>query len=315
MKMPEDSVRIAVVGATGQVGFPLAQSLTNAGHDVTAISRIRTAQNGRKLDLLTDAGVSLAFCEDYTDTDAMIEIFQGHDTVVVATRMNTAIAGEVGGHIIDAAAAAGVTRFVPDEFGTHTLALEYGCGTLFDVKKKTQERVIASGMNYTLMFTGGFFDYFLPNLRLFDRITTFGDLSIQFATHDISDIAEISARSVVDSRTVNKAVQIHGNVVTQTEVVEILRDCWPDYGFEYEHVTTEDIIYQKEHADPKLVSAKGGAEPDRERAGINYTIWVLGRLSAPNHENTLNASHLFPDYVYKKPEDVLCDRNFVFGDK
>lgn len=313
--MSEDSVRIAVVGATGQVGFPLAGSLTNAGHSVTAISRKRTEQNSQKLDQLTNAGVALAFCEDYTDTEAMTGFFRGHDTVVVATRMNTAIAGEVGGHIVDAAAAAGVTRFVPDEFGTHTLALEYGCGTLFDVKKKTQERVIASGMDYTFMFTGGFFDYFLPNLRLFDRITTFGDLSIRFATHDIDDIAEISARSIVDSRTVNKAVQIHGNVVTQTEVVSMLRDCWPDYVFEYEHVTTDAIVYQKEHADPELVSAKGGAEPDRERAGINYTIWVLGRLSAPDHENTLNASDLYPDYVYRKPKEVLCDRSFVFGEE
>ena len=169
-------------------------------------------------------------------------------------------------------------------------------------------------MDYTLIFTGGFFDYFLPNLRLFDKITTFGDLSVSFATHDINDIAAVAARSVVDDRTINKAVQIYANVVMQTEVVDILRNCWPNHEFQYEHISPEEIAHRREHADPTTVSAKGGAESDRERAGINYTIWVLGRLSAPEHENTLNASDLYPDYVYRKPVEVLCDSEFVFGD-
>jgi hypothetical protein len=50
--------------------------------------------------------------------------------------------------------------------------LDYGVGTLFEARKKFQEQVFASGLEWTLIFPGGIFDYFLPNLRLFEKITT-----------------------------------------------------------------------------------------------------------------------------------------------
>ena len=37
-----------------------------------------------------------------------------------------------------------------------------------------------SGIGWTLYYNGGIFDYFLPNLRFFRKITTFGDLDLPF---------------------------------------------------------------------------------------------------------------------------------------
>jgi hypothetical protein len=64
---------------------------------------------------------------------------------------------------------------------------------------------MASKMEWTLMFTGGIFDYFLPNLRFFEQITTFGDVHCTFPAHALADIAAVSALTIADSRTVNKA--------------------------------------------------------------------------------------------------------------
>lgn len=312
--MPDRSCRrIAVIGATGQVGWTLTRELKRLGHEVLAVSRGRTAGNMSRLDALEDSGVRTVFQADLTDVDCLTAALDGCDTAVVALRANARLIREVEPPILEAARRAQVQRFVPDEFGTHTRALEYGVGTLFDAKKEFQEQVFASGLEWTLLFPGGIFDYFLPNLRLFERITTFGNLQCAFPTHSIDDIGAVCARAVADPRTANKAVQMYANVVTQQYLLDVLLRLWPDYPFKFEHVSTEKILYLKDHGDPDRISAKGGVEPDRERHGINYATYVLGRLACPDDPDTLCANDLYPDHVYTRPEEALADPEFVFG--
>jgi uncharacterized protein YbjT (DUF2867 family) len=306
--------RIAVFGATGQVGMVLSRELNRLGHEVIAVSRGRSTSNRLQLDTLEALGMRLAFQEDLTDVNRLAAVLSGCDVAVVALRANARLVRELEPPILEAARLAKVCRFVPDEFGTHTKALDYGVGTLFDAKKEFHEQVFKSGLAWTLIFPGGIFDYFLPNLRLFERITTFGNLQCPFPTHSIEDIGAISARAVTDPRTVNKAVQMYANVVTQEQLVQELRRIWPDYHFEIEHVPTESIVYLKDHGDPVQVSAKGGAEPDRERHGINYATYVLCKLASLDDPDTLNANDLYPEHVYKKPEEALADPKFVFGE-
>jgi uncharacterized protein YbjT (DUF2867 family) len=305
--------RVAVIGATGQMGFPLSRELCCLGHGVVAVSRGRSSGNASRLDLLASLGAEVAFQEDLTDIDRMAGLLSGCDVVVVALRANAGLVRELEPPILEAARRARVRRFVPDEFGTHTKGLPYGVGTLFDAKKEFQERLFASGLEWTLIFPGGLFDYFLPNLRLFGKITTFGDLRCAFPVHSVEDVGAIAARAVTDPRTANKAVQMHANVVTQEELVAMLKRSWPDYPFEFEHVPTETILFLKDHGDPVQVSARGGAEPDRERHGINYAVYVLCKLASLDDPDTLNASDLYPEYVCRKPEEALSDQAFVFG--
>lgn len=305
---------IAVIGATGQVGMSLCRALNRLGHEVKAVSRGRSANNQNQLDALEALGISTVFQQDLKDIDSMAAALSGCDVAVVALRANARLVRDLEPPILEAARLAQVRRFVPDEFGTHTKALEYGVGTLFDAKKEFQEQVFASGLEWTLVFPGGIFDYFLPNLRLFERITTFGNLQCTFPTHAIEDIGTISARIVTDPRTANKAVQMYANVVTQEQLVNELKRIWPDYDFEVEHVPTETILYLKDHGDPSRISAKGGSEPDQERHGINYATYVLCRLACLDDLDTLNANDLYPDHVYQKPEEALADPKFVFGD-
>jgi dTDP-D-glucose 4,6-dehydratase len=58
-------------------------------------------------------------------------------------------------------------------------------------------------------------------------------------------------------------VQVHANLVSQRELLDMLKCFWPNHKFDFEHVSTEEIIYLKDHADPLKISAKAGAEPDR----------------------------------------------------
>jgi predicted amino acid dehydrogenase len=58
---------IAVVGATGLIGFPIAKAVLSLGHSLIAISRGKTETNAKKLELLEQLGAKLVFCslDDY----------------------------------------------------------------------------------------------------------------------------------------------------------------------------------------------------------------------------------------------------------
>ena len=114
-----------------------------------------------------------------------------------------------------------------------------GGGEIFDHKKRFHELLFESGIGWTLYYNGGIFDYFLPNLRFFRKITTFGNLDLPIYTHDIEDIGYIGALAITDDRTLNRCFQVDYNALTQNEMLASLKKYWPDYPFEYEHFSSE----------------------------------------------------------------------------
>ena len=303
-------MRVAVLGATGQVGTPLAHGLLANGHKVVAITRGRSARNEAKLRALEELGAELAFCEDLSDVDGLAPLLEGCEVLVASVAAEETFLVEVQPKVLEAAIKAGVKRFVPNEFGAHTQGLPMGAGVVFDHKKRFQEKLFASGLDWTLYYNGGIFDYFLPNLRFFEKITTFGDLDLPLYTHHVRDIGAVAALAVVDPRAAKRCVQVDYNVLSQRQMLELLKQCWPDYPFEYQHYSTEYIVRMKEEAGDE-VSAKQGAETDKERWGINYVCYVAGKLATFN-DITLRATELYPDYQCIKPIEMLQDPTFVF---
>ncbi|MGR5145709.1 NmrA family NAD(P)-binding protein [Photobacterium alginatilyticum] len=299
---------VAVIGAAGQVGTPLTRGLLSLGHDVTIITR--KMQKDAKLKAFEELGASVSFCADMHDADIMADILQGVDTLVASVPGSKSIIEQSEPVWLEAALKAGVKRFVPTEFGCHTQALEMGDGEVFDNKKRFHDLLMSTGIGWTLFYNGGIFDYFLPNLRFFRKITTFGELELPIYTHDIDDIGYLAALAVTDERTLNKCVQVDFNALSQHDMLALLKQYWPDYSFEYEHFSSEYITTMKESAGDE-VTAKKGSETDKERWGINYAIYVIGKLAAFN-EQTLRTSELYPDYVCKRPEEVLNEAKFVF---
>ena len=301
---------VAVIGATGQIGTPLTKSLLKEGHTVTILTRERNRANETQLADHEGRGAKVVICPEMQNVDAVADALKGCDTLVASVPGSKTIIQESEPIWLKAAVKAGLDRFAPTEFGCHTQAIEMGDGEIFDHKKRFHELLFASGIGWTLYYNGGFFDYFLPNLRFFRKITTFGNLELPIYIHDIEDIGYIGALAVTDHRTLNKCVQVDYNALTQNEMLALLKKYWPDYPFEYEHFSSEYIIKMKEKAGDEI-SAKKGAETDKERWGINYVIYVIGKLAAFT-DQTLRATELFSDYVCKRPEEALSDPKFVF---
>ena len=304
--------KLAVIGATGQIGFGLSLALLKLGHSVVAITRQKNKGNQEEISLLQSNGADIIECGDYSHKEKLIAAFSGCDTVVVAMRANAAIIREVEPIILEAAVEADVKRFVPDEFGCHTLCVNYGEGLLFDAKKDLHQKIFKSGLNWTFVYNGVIFDYMLPNFRMWDQITTFGDINVTLTTHDLHDIVTVAAMAITDDRTKNKAVQICANQLSQKEMIAMLKEYWPDKLGDIEHISSETIIDLKENSDPLKISAKGGFEPDRERHGINYVVYVIGKLFKTDRSDTVIAQDLFPDYQFKTPKEALSDPDFVF---
>lgn len=303
--------RVAVIGAAGQVGTTLTKGLLSLGHEVVVLTRGRSGNSDDKLAGYEALGARIEAVADMQDVSLMAKALKGIDILICAVPGSKEIITNAQPVWLDAAVKAGVKRFVPTEFGCHTQALAMGEGEVFDNKKQFHEKLFKADIGWTLFYNGGIFDYFLPNLRFFRKITTFGDLSLPIYTHHIDDIGYVAALALTDERTLNKCVQMDFSAISQTDMLNALKANYPEYRFEYEHFSGEFITEERLRASDEVTAKKGG-ETDKERWGINYVIYVLGKL-AMFTDGTLRTSELYPDYqVSMTPAEAIADPGFVF---
>lgn len=180
--------RVAVLGASGTIGFELSQSLLALGHELLAIARGRAPENAELLDRLVAAGAQLCYQPDLTDTATLARALRGWEVLVVTIRASPRIIPATEPAILQAALQAGISRFVPDDFGTHSMATPYGVSAHFDAKKRFHEHLEASGMPWTVIYPGGIAEYFLPNLRPPATVYAWGDRSLRLPLHTLRDI-------------------------------------------------------------------------------------------------------------------------------
>jgi uncharacterized protein YbjT (DUF2867 family) len=308
--MSASAAKVAVLGASGTIGFVVSQSLLELGHDVLAISRGRTEENAERLERLAADGAGLAFEPQLTDVDSLARLLEGWDVLVVAMRASPRIIEATEPAILAAAQLAGIARFVPDDFGTNSMATDYGVSAHFDAKKRFHEQLDASGMPWTVIYPGGIAEYFLPNLRPPPTVYAWGDRRLRFPIHTLRDIGAISARAVTDPRTVGSGVQMYACLVTTDEMIDTLERNWPQVPYELRTLSSEELEHLHRHGN---VDPGGERLSEREIMGISYANYVLGLLGAPDHPGTLSASVLYPEYTYQDPLALLADPAFVFG--
>ncbi len=299
---------IAIVGSTGQIGRYLTENLLAAGHRVRMIARKRDASTNKMVTDFESKGADFLLVEDTANPDKMFEAMKGCDTFVAAVPGSQDIILKLEPIWLEAAKKAGIKRFVPTEFGAHTRNIDYGDGIIFDHKKDFHKKLFNSGLDWTLIYNGIIHDYALPNMRFFNEITTFGNLDIPIYTHVIEDIGRHAALAITDDRTRNKCVQMDYQCISQKQMVQFVKKYWSCEPLVYKYYSTKYIQLQKENAGDQI-SAKAGAETDKERWGINNVVYVLGKLHAFTDE-TVRSSTLWPDFVSKTPEDSIKDPRF-----
>jgi uncharacterized protein YbjT (DUF2867 family) len=302
--------RVAVIGASGTIGFVTARALVEQGHDVLAVTRGRSADNNARLDELAAAGAVLHEQPDLAAEAPLAAALRGWQVLVVTMRASPRIIPALEPAILRAALRADVERFVPDDFGTNSKATPFGLSAHFDAKKRFQEELEASGMPWTVIYPGGIAEHFLPNLRPPATVYRWGDVRLPLALHTLADIGAVTARAVTDPRTVGHAVQLHANLLTTEQMIERLERNWPGQRFAVDTRTSDQLERLRRDGNPDPGDQRLA---EREIMGISYANYVLGLLAVPDQPATLSATALYPEYDYTDPLELLADPAFVFG--
>ncbi|KAI1749144.1 NAD(P)-binding protein [Xylaria castorea] len=232
--------KVAIAGSTGNLGPAVLQQLLEAGLDVTVLTRKQASHN-----LPSSAKVVEV---DYESLESLTNALQDHDAVV-STLGGAALAGQL--LLVEAAAKAGVKRFVPSEFGSNTVHPKTSQLPAFKGKLAVQaalkKEAQTSGMTYTLVLTGPFFDWGLRVGLVADvkgrNITLWDGGDRVFSTTSLPTIG----RAVVGvlkhpEETKNRAVYVQDTALSLKQLLEIAKRATGSDDWKVDNTSLDDHV-------------------------------------------------------------------------
>ncbi|KAF6816491.1 NmrA-like family protein [Colletotrichum plurivorum] len=244
--------KVAIVGASGNLGPKVLGGLIDGGFDVTVISRQESTAT-------FPAGVTVKKI-DLSSAEAVTEALKGQDAVVSTAATTAAGAQKL---LIDASVAAGVKRFIPSEFGIHTReARGTKIGALLTPKIQNTDYLIElakkhESFSWTGIAVGPFFDWSFGNgllgLDIKNKtVNIFDSGNEPFSPSSLAFIGKSVAGVLKNPEaTANKYITVASFTTTQRELLKIVEE---ETGatFTVNNVKTSDL---EKTADEKL--AKG----------------------------------------------------------
>lgn len=236
----ENYTKVAVAGATGNLGPSIVAALVNAKFQVFALSRsgntsgLPSSVKTVKVDYTVHASVVAALKDN--GIEALVSNLPKHDEQIP---------------LIDAAIEAGVKRFLPSDFGSNVSGNEK-CAELpvFKNGKKVVQEYLKKKqgqISWTVIVNGIFFDWglkvgFLMNFH--GGVTPLYDNPD--AKHSMTTLADVgqAVAGVLHhpEETKNKSVYVQSACLSQTELLAIAKKIKPDAEFPTEKADTEDLM-------------------------------------------------------------------------
>ncbi|MET9609277.1 NAD(P)H-binding protein [Streptomyces sp. NPDC006512] len=203
---------IVVTGATGNIGRPLTQALTEAGQEVTAVSRHAAAVPNGARHVVADLAEPSGFKPALAGANALFLLLSGD---LHATGANPA-------DIIGEAAASGVRRVVL----LSTLGVVTRPSGRTRIAMRALEDVLRdSGLEWTVLRPGGFASnalWWADSVRTRRVVAApFGDVGVPVI--DPADIAAVAAACLVDDRHTGGVYELTGpEVITPRRQAEAI---------------------------------------------------------------------------------------------
>ncbi len=209
--------RIAVIGGHGKVALQLAGILTDRGDEVSSVFR-----NPEHTDDVAATGASPVVADiERLDTDALAGLLTGHDAVVFSAgagggnpARTYAVDRDAAIRVIDAAARAGVKRFVMvSYFGAgpdHGVPSENSFFPYAEAKAAADAHLRASGLDWTVLGPG--------HLTLEPQT---GRIELGRGTGEVSraDVAAVVAAALVDDSTIGRTIDFNNGDVPIVEAL------------------------------------------------------------------------------------------------
>lgn len=260
-------MKVALAGATGNLGGPVLKALLDAGLFVTVISRV----GGGSAKLKPHPNITVKEV-NFGSAEDIIPALQGVQ-VVVACLATLAIGNQ--NPLIDAAEAAGVERFIPAEFGMD--ALNPLCAVLpVCVPKVTTQKYLLEkhkanpNFTYTAIANGLFLDWglkfgFIVNPAK-HTATLYNGGDVPFSATNLADVAKAVLGVIHNqAQTANRVVYIHSAVTTQNRLIQYAKD---KDGKDWEATCRDTEAIRQE----SMAELSKGAEADIDAAMYGFCI-------------------------------------------
>jgi uncharacterized protein YbjT (DUF2867 family) len=244
-----------IVGATGYLGGDICRRLVAAGQPVRAL--VRETADPARVTALRALGVELV-PGDLKDKASLARACAGVDAVVstAATTLSrqpddsieaTDLQGQKD--LVDAAAAAGVERFVYVSVAGYLPADE----PFLAAKRAVEEHVRKSGMTYTNLRPGSFMEVWLGPAAGVDLaagragVAGAGDVPVSWIS--LGDVAEFAVRALDHPAAANRDLELGGpEALTALEAIGILEEL-SGRPFEVQHIPVAALEAQAAHAE------------------------------------------------------------------
>lgn len=233
---------VAVAGAAGDLGTPVLNAIVNSGKfNVTVL--VRTAGKATFPSSVKEVEA------DFTSVSSLTNALKGQDALV-STVGTSGLQGQT--LLIDASIAAGVSRFIPSEFGSDLDNPKVGALPVFGykmaVKQYAEEKASEHpNFSYTNIRNAAFLDWGLEKSFLLDwasgkpRIYDSGDQLLSATT--LATVGQAVVGVLLHpEETKNRAVRIHDLSISQNKLVAIAKKISPNRTLEPYHDSTEEIF-------------------------------------------------------------------------
>lgn len=226
--------KVALVGAHGTLGAPILEALLAAG--IFEVTLLRRASSSSTSSSSSAAGrVRTAVVDDELSVESLTAALAGQDACIACFRPR-----DPGAHLrlADAAAAAGVQRYIPADYGScdASTARAQELVPLFLNKERVRERLRehaareGSRFTWTALVVGHFFDWGLRERFLhFDLATCTADIlddgTLRSSTTTLARIADVVVRVLRDEYEAvsrNRTLFLQSFCVSQLDVLASL---------------------------------------------------------------------------------------------
>ena len=215
---------------------------------------------------------------DYESLDSLTNALKGQDAVV-STLASLAIGNQL--LLVEAAAKAGVKRFIPSEFGSNLLNEKTRALPVYKDKVAVQEALkkeaAAGGMTYTLVFNGPFLDWgvmvgFIVNLKN-KSVDLYDGGDRMFSTTTLASIGKAAAGILKHpERTKNRTVYVQDTATTLRKMTAMGKKATGSTEWNENVVPVDELLGQ-------AWAELGKAQPNPDNFVMNFIkagIWGEG---------------------------------------
>jgi uncharacterized protein YbjT (DUF2867 family) len=215
---------IVIVGATGNLGGKIVDSLLTKGVEVRAIVRLET--DLKKIDALKQKGVKV-FQVDTSNKSEVAKHCVGAECVVSALAGLRDTIFDAQKIILDAAVEANVQRFIPSDYSIDFTNLEEGQNRNLDMRRDFHKYLEQLPIKATTIFNGPFMDLLTTDMPLIlfkqKRILCWGNANQVIELTTTNNIAEFTAEAAIDGNT-PRYLRIAGDRLSCNDFVKLLTE-------------------------------------------------------------------------------------------